>query len=184
VQARYAKADQGTSLQYRSKPESFQAQTYAIDTGKFAAESVNAYGFETYYRPGPFMVGGEYFFTKANAPESGDPMFHGGEVLVAHILTGETRPYNAKGAFFDRISPSRPVFSGGPGAWELVGRFSYSDMDDKSIRGGKFWRITPMVNWHMGDNVRLEFVYGYGSLDRFGVVGKTQFFQSRFQFQL
>jgi phosphate-selective porin OprO/OprP len=130
------------------------------------------------------MVGGEYFFTKANAPESGDPMFHGGEVLVAHILTGETRPYNAKGAFFDRISPSRPVFSGGPGAWELVGRFSYSDMDDKSIRGGKFWRITPMVNWHMGDNVRLEFVYGYGSLDRFGVVGKTQFFQSRFQFQL
>jgi phosphate-selective porin OprO/OprP len=57
-------------------------------------------------------------------------------------------------------------------------------MDDKSIRGGKFWRITPMVNWHMGDNVRLEFVYGYGSLDRFGVVGKTQFFQSRFQFQL
>jgi phosphate-selective porin OprO/OprP len=57
-------------------------------------------------------------------------------------------------------------------------------MDDKSIRGGKFWRITPMVNWHMGDNVRLEFVYGYGSLDRFDLVGKTQFFQSRFQFQL
>ena len=184
VQARFAKADQGTTLQYRSKPESFQAQAYAIDTGKFAAESVNAYGFETYYRPGSFMFGTEYYFTRANAPESGDPMFHGGEVFVAHILTGETRPYNAKGAFFDRISPSRPVFDGGPGAWELVGRFSYSDMDDKSIHGGKFWRITPMVNWHMGDNVRLEFVYGYGSLDRFGVVGKTQFFQSRFQFQL
>jgi phosphate-selective porin OprO and OprP len=183
LQARYAESNAG-ELQYRAKPESYQAQAYAIDTGRFAAESANAFGFETYYRPGPLMFGMEYFFTRAKAPESGDPMFHGGEVLVAHILTGETRPYNAKGAFFDRISPSRPVFRGGPGAWELVGRFSYSDMDDKSIRGGKFWRLTPMLNWHMSDNIRLEFVYGYGSLDRFNLVGKTQFFQSRFQFQL
>jgi len=30
----------------------------------------------------------------------------------------------------------------------------------------------------------LELTYGYGSLDRFGVVGKTQFFQSRIQLQL
>ena len=130
------------------------------------------------------MVGTEYFFTRADAPDSGNPLFHGGEVLVAHILTGETRPYNAKGAFFDRISPSRSVFSGGPGAWEVVGRFSYSDLDDGPIRGGKFWRITPMVNWHMSNNIRLEFVYGYSSLDRFGVVGKTHFFQTRLQLQL
>jgi phosphate-selective porin OprO and OprP len=182
-QARHAKSDQG-ELQYRSKPESFQAQAYAIDTGKFAADSADAYGFETYYRPGSFMVGTEYFFTRVDAPDSGNPFFHGGEVLVAHILTGETRPYNGKGAFFDRVSPSRSVFDGGPGAWELVGRFSYSDMDDGPIRGGKFWRITPMVNWHMSNNMRLEFVYGYSSLDRFGVVGKTHFFQSRLQLQL
>ena len=40
-----------------------------------------------------------------------------------------------------------------------------------------------MVNWHMSDNVRLEFVYGYGSLNRFDLVGKTQFFQTRIQLQ-
>jgi phosphate-selective porin OprO/OprP len=57
-------------------------------------------------------------------------------------------------------------------------------MNDGPIRGGKFWRITPMVNWHMSDNVRLEFVYGYSALDRFDLVGKTHYFQSRFQFQL
>jgi phosphate-selective porin OprO/OprP len=183
AQARYAQSNAG-ELQYRSKPESFQAQAYAIDTGKFAAESATAYGFETYYRPGPFMVGMEYFVSTADAPASGNPMFHGGEVLAAHILTGETRPYNVRGAFFDRISPSRSVFSGGPGAWEAVARFSYSDMDDGPIRGGRFWRLTPMVNWHMSDNARLEFVYGYGTLDRFGVVGRTQFFQTRLQLQL
>ena len=38
-----------------------------------------------------------------------------------------------------------------------------------------------MVNWYLSDHVRLELVYGYGSLDRFGLVGKTQFFQTRLQ---
>jgi hypothetical protein len=47
----------------------------------------------------------------------------------------------------------------------------------------RFPRITPVVNWHMSDNVRLEFVYGYGSLNRFDLVGKTQFLQSRIQLQ-
>lgn len=41
-----------------------------------------------------------------------------------------------------------------------------------------------MVNWHLSDNVRLELRYGYGSLDRFGLAGKTQFFQRRLQLQL
>ena len=180
---RRAQSDDGF-LQYRSKPESFQAQSYAIDTGKFAANHADTYEIETYYRPGPTMVGFEYFFNKVSAPDAGNPMFHGGEILFAHILTGETRPYNARGAYFDRISPKRSVFAGGPGAWELVARFSYSDMDSGLLQGGRFWRLTPMVNWHMSDNLRLEFIYGYGTLDRFGVTGRTQFFQSRFQFQL
>jgi phosphate-selective porin OprO/OprP len=41
-----------------------------------------------------------------------------------------------------------------------------------------------MVNWHLSDNVRLEFVYGYSVLDRFDLKGGTQFFQSRVQFTL
>ena len=41
-----------------------------------------------------------------------------------------------------------------------------------------------MVNWHMSPNVRLEIVYGYGELDRFGVQGGSQFFQTRIQLQL
>jgi phosphate-selective porin OprO/OprP len=41
-----------------------------------------------------------------------------------------------------------------------------------------------MVNWHLSDNVRLEMNYGYGSLNRFGLSGATQFFQTRLQLQL
>lgn len=40
-----------------------------------------------------------------------------------------------------------------------------------------------MLNWYVSDNVRLEFAYGHGSLDRFNLVGKTQFFQTPVQLQ-
>jgi len=180
---RRAKSNDG-SLQYRSKPESFEAQEYAIDTGKFAADHAQTYGLEAYWRPGPLLVGMEYFFNQVDAPDSGNPMFHGGEILLSDILTGETRPYNASGAYFERVTPATSVFEGGRGAWEMVMRYSYADLDDGAIQGGKFWRFTPMLNWHMSENVRLEFVYGYGMLDRFDLQGATQFFQFRLQLQL
>jgi phosphate-selective porin OprO/OprP len=182
LEVRHVLANDG-NLQYRSKPESFQAQSYAIDTGKFAADHADTYGLELYYQPGQLMFGSEYFFNKVKAPASGDPMFHGGEVFTAYVLNG-TRPYNGRGAYFDRVSPKQSVFRGGAGAWELVTRYSYADFDSAAIRGGKFWRITPMVNWHMSQNIRLEFVYGYGSLNRLDLTGRLQFFQTRFQFQL
>jgi phosphate-selective porin OprO/OprP len=183
LQYRYGEADDGM-LRFRSRPESFPAQTYAIDTGAFPAHHSNTFGIEAYYRPGPLMFGMEYFYNRVASPERGDPEFHGGEIFAAWTITGETRPYNARGAFFQAVSPAVSVFDGGPGAWELVLRYSYTDLDSGPIRGGTFWRVTPMVNWHLSDHVRLEFAYGYGVLDRFGIEGGTQFFQTRLQLQL
>jgi phosphate-selective porin OprO/OprP len=61
---------------------------------------------------------------------------------------------------------------------------AYSDFDDGTFTGGKYFRVTPMANWHMSDNLRLEFTYGYGVLDRFALKGGTQFFQFRMQTSL
>jgi phosphate-selective porin OprO/OprP len=179
VALRYAKSDDG-QLQPRSRPEAYLAP-YFVDTGKFPANSTTMTGLELYYRPGPLLIGSEYMFQHVDAPEKGNPYFHGGEVSVVWLATGETRSYNRAGGYFNAVSPARSVFRGGPGAWELVARYSYIDLDSGPLRGGKFWRITPMVNWHLDDSVRLEFVYGYGTLDRFSLVGHTQFFQSRLQ---
>ena len=183
LEARWANANDG-QLQYRSRPESFQAQSYAIDTGKFPADHANAIGIEAYYQPGPLMFGTEYFFNQVSSAQTNNPLVHGGEVFTAYLFTGERHPYNTKGAFFEGVSPAQTVFEGGSGALEAVLRFSYSDLDSGTIRGGKFWRITPMLNWYLSDNVRVEFVYGYGALDRFDLKGYTQFFQTRIQFQL
>jgi phosphate-selective porin OprO/OprP len=182
VSARYG-VPKNKKLQLRSRPEANPAP-YFIDTGKFAANDTKMIAPEIYFRPGSLLVGSEYFFQKVNAPDSGNPFFHGGDISVAWLPTGEIRSYNPKGGYFNGISPNRTVFDGGPGAWELVARFSYTDLDSGSLRGGKFWRFTPMVNWHLSDNIRLEMVYGFGSLDRFNITGKTHFFQTRLQLQL
>lgn len=170
-------------FQPRSRPEANTAP-YFVDTGKFPARDTRMLGPEIYYRRGSLLVGSEYFFTMVNAPESGDPMFHGGDVFASWLPTGEVRSYNTAGGYFNGISPRRPVLEGGPGAWELVARLSYIDLDGGTLRGGKFWRFTPMVNWHLTDHVRLEMVYGVGTLNRFNLHGQTQFFQTRLQFQL
>lgn len=179
---RYGKPNEGV-LRLRSRPESFVAP-YFVDTDQFPAESTRMLGVEAYYRPGPLLLGTEYFVQRVTAPASGDPVFHGGDAVASWLLTGETRAYNTRGGFFNQVTPARTVFEGGPGAWELVGRVSYTDLDDGPIRGGRFWRITPMINWYLSDQLRLESAYGYGVLDRFALRGATHFFQARLQVQL
>lgn len=180
LETRYATANDGFLL-YRSKPESAEAASFAIDTGKFPAQSSTMLGLEAYYRTGPWLFGSEYFLNQVQSREMHDPFFHGGEVFAAYLLTGEERPYNVRGAFFEGISPSRSVFDFGPGAWEMVLRYSYADLDSEFVHGGTFWRITPTLNWYLSDNLRVVLATGYSVLDRFGVRGGTAYFQTRLQ---
>jgi len=169
-------------LRLKSRPEAFTAPFF-LDTGKFAASRTFMTGYEVYYRRRSWLIGSEYYFQNVSSESKGNPQFHGGDVVTTWLITGETRKYNTVGGYFTAISPKRPVFSGGPGAWELVLRYSQTDLNSGKVQGGKFQRITPMVNWYLNENVRLEMAYGYGHLDRFDLKGNTQFFQSRIQLQ-
>jgi phosphate-selective porin OprO/OprP len=171
------------TLQLRSKPEAFPAP-YFIDTKKFPAQSALAFGPELYYRPGRVLLGGEYYWQKVSSPQTGNPWFHGGEAVVAWLATGETRRYNLVGNYFKEVSPDSTVIQGGPGAWAPMIKFSYSNLTNGPVQGGIFWRVTPMINWYLTDNLRLEFAYGYGVLTQVGTKGATQFFQSRIQMRL
>jgi phosphate-selective porin OprO/OprP len=170
------------TLRLRSRPE-FNIAPYFVETGSFAARDTRMTQGEAYYRPGPWLFGAEYFVQRVNATEHADPLTHGGDAVVSWMMTGETRKYNTAGGYFLAVSPARPVVQGGPGAFEALLRFSYIDLNDGPVQGGRFWRLTPMMNWYLTDHLRLEFAYGVGQLDRFGVTGTTQFFQSRLQFQ-
>ena len=85
------------------------------------------------------------------------------------------------GSVFGFVPVTKSVFKGGWGEWEAVLRYSSLDLEDGSIHGGKFWRITPMINWYMTKALRTEFIYGYGVLDRYNMKGTMQVFQIRLQ---
>jgi phosphate-selective porin OprO/OprP len=181
VAYRYGKPE-NNKLQLRSRPEAFTAP-YFVDTGSFAANSTWMLGYEAYYREKRWLFGSEYWWIHVASPSTNNPVFHGGDITATYLFNDASRVYNTAGGFFRAVSPKRSVFQGGPGAWELVLRYSYIDLDSQKVHGGTFGRFTPMVNWHMSNNMRLEMAYGYGHLDRFDLKGNTQFFQTRLQLQ-
>jgi phosphate-selective porin OprO/OprP len=182
INLRYGKPTDN-ALRLRSRPEAFPAPFF-VDTGKFPATSTFMTGPEVYYRRRNWLFGSEYWIQKVSSSATRNPFFSGGDVAAVWVITGEIRTYNTVGGFFRALIPKKSVFSGGPGAWELVSRYSYINLDSGPISGGRFGRFTEQLNWYLSRYVRLELNYGYGHLDRFGLSGNTQFFQTRIQLQL
>lgn len=179
---RYGEPKDG-SIRVRSRPEANAAPRF-IDTQTFPSDHSDHIGGEAYYRSGPWMVGSEVYVHRFKSIQTDNPMFTGGEVVVSYLFNGAARPYHTATAIFGFVPVSRSVFKGGPGVWEVLLRFSTLDLTSGTIRGGEFWRITPMVNWYLSKDIRFELAYGYGVLDRFNLKGATHFFQSRLQFTL
>ncbi|ESU28238.1 hypothetical protein FLJC2902T_15850 [Flavobacterium limnosediminis JC2902] len=177
VNYRYGETKDG-KLQVRSRPEANGAP-YFVDTGTFSVNNSNHIGGEFYYRSGAFLFGSEYNLHMMNSRETKNPIFKGGEVFLAYSITGEVRPYLSNPGIFTFLKPKKSVFEGGYGGWEAILRFSSLDLNDGTLTGGEFWRITPMVNWYLSENIRFYFAYGYGVLDKDNQQGVTNFFQSR-----
>jgi phosphate-selective porin OprO/OprP len=179
LNARYGKTEEN-KIRVRSRPSAFAAP-YFVDSDEFPADHSIHIGGEAYFRAGSLMFGSEYYAHKFNSPEKSNPVFYGGEVMASYIFTGEKRPYSTVTSIFGFVPVKKSVFKGGPGAIEGVLQLTNIDLNDSQITGGKFWRITPMVNWYLSSNVRFELAYGYGVLNRFNEEGATHFFQSRIQ---
>jgi phosphate-selective porin OprO/OprP len=175
----------GGDFKLKSVPEVYEAPDF-IDTGSFPATSGTSVGGEVALVEGPVTVSGEYAYTSVDAPQVGSPHFSGYYAMVSWALTGEQRPYDHSTGIFGAISPAAP-FSfrhGGCGAWEVAARYSNIDLTNAAVQGGKFDRLSGAVSWYPTSQVRLEFNYGYGRLDREGVTGRTNFYQLRLQLQL
>ena len=179
INYRYGKVA-GDQIQLRSRPEANPA-SYFITTGNFSTPHSNHIGYEIYYQSGRWLMGSEYYWHKFTSLSENDPLFSGGEIMISYILSGESRKYITSTSIFGFVPVKKSVFKGGLGEFEALLRFTTFDLNGGNIQGGKFWRITPMINWYLSPELRFEIGYGYGVLDRFGIKGITQFFQSRIQ---
>ena len=164
----------------RSRPES-NPTPYLIDTGTFPSDHSVHLGAEMYYNFNRLLLGSEVMTHKFYSDIGEDHQFFGGNLFVSYFLTPTIRPYKTDGSIFGFVRNNRSVFKGGLGEWEAVLHFSTFNLNDGSIQGGSFWKITPMINWYITKALRMEFVYGYGVLDRYHLKGGVQFFQSRVQ---
>jgi phosphate-selective porin OprO/OprP len=128
------------------------------------------------------LLGSEIMAHQFNSSIGDDHTFYGGDVVVTYFFTKASRPYNTTSSVFGFVPVKKSIFKGGWGEWEGVVRFSSLNLNDGSVKGGNFWRITPMINWYMSKVVRMEFIYGYGVLNRYDLQGSLQVYQVRLQF--
>ena len=177
---RYGKPVDG-KITLKSRPESNPAPQI-INTGSFEADYSTHTGGEIYYSTGRLLIGSEVMVHSFQSSKFENHKFFGGDAVITYLITKTRRPYYTTGSIFGFVPVNKSVFKGGWGEWEAVLRFSSLDLNDGSIEGGKFWRITPMVNWYLTKAIRMEFVYGYGVLDRYHMKGALQIFQTRIQF--
>jgi phosphate-selective porin OprO and OprP len=182
VNLRYGKPV-NDSIVLKSRPES-NPTPQLINTGYFPSDHSSHEGFEVYYSSNRLMLGSEVMMHQFYSKSYENHTFYGGDIVATYFLTNTQRPYKTSGSIFGFIPVNHSIFKGGWGEWEAVLHLSKLDLDNGSIQGGKFWRITPMVNWYMTKVIRMEFVYGYGMLDRYNLKGTVQFYQARIQFTL
>ncbi len=177
---RYAKPLDG-KITLKSRPESNNTPQL-INTGSFETDHSNHIGAEAYYTYRRFALGSEVVTHNFNSDKSDDHKFFGGNVMIAYSITGGMRPYKTVGSIFGFMPVKKSIFKGGLGEIEAVVFASTLNLNDGNIKGGQMTRITPMINWYPAQFIRMEFIYGYGILDRYDVKGKIQFFETRLQF--
>ncbi len=91
------------------------------------------------------------------------------------FLTGENLSYgktglHGSGASTGRVTPKNNYFvstkasdaPAGWGAWQLAVRYSYLDLNDSGVVGGRLHDVTGGLNWFLNPNVKLQANYSHG----------------------
>jgi phosphate-selective porin OprO/OprP len=148
-----------------------------IDTGNIIAEDVQSVNGELLGYWGPFWLQSEIvlahvdnaFFPASSAATSrGGLNFYGTYVQIGYFLTGESRGYDKRFGKYDRVRPLENFFlvrdengnvQYGLGAWELAYRYSFVNLDDRSIQGGRYGEHTVGLNWYLSSNIKFQFNY-------------------------
>lgn len=161
-QAEIDPADGRAKLRYSTQPES-NLSPELIDTGEFEADAAAHLGAEVAAIWDRASAQGEYVRVGTDAAESGDPVFSAMYVLARYTLTGERRAY--RGGVVQGLEPrSRFDGRGGGGAWEVAVRYSFVDLNDGRVRGGKERNITAALNWYLSAETRLMLNYTYADV--------------------
>jgi phosphate-selective porin OprO/OprP len=132
---------------------------------------------------GAYLEGGYFKFgadRRGGGAAASNPEFDAWYAQASYILTGESRRYNATQASFRSPKVAHPFNFGkdaGWGAWEVAGRYSFTDLNFNpgklgsalpagGIRGGEQTIWTLGLNWYPNDALRFSLNYLIADIDR------------------
>ncbi|MBB3210080.1 phosphate-selective porin OprO/OprP [Rhodopirellula rubra] len=166
-------------FQFRNQPEVFVGEEGGgvlagtnpklspfVNTGEIDANNASLFSAELAAAHGSFYAQSEFIYAyvdQINGPSLG---FSGAYAYCGYFLTGEKRPYNGKAGVYGSVKPRKSVGEeGGIGAWEIATRYSYIDLTDENINGGRLNNITAGLNWYLNPHTKFQFNYIYSMLD-------------------
>ncbi len=175
----YRQTNTDNKLRIRARPESRITNRRLVDTRIINdVDHTWLFGGELAALYGPFSVQGEYVLNKVSRNQAANLDFFGGYVQGSWFLTGESRPYNVKKGIFGLIEPTHKY-----GAWELALRYSWIDLNDRDIKGGKENNFTIGLNWYVNYNLRfmMNYIFVEANPNRNGIDESPNILQMRGQ---
>jgi len=197
--AGYVHRFRGDSVRFRSRPSSHLADYFADTRSDYdddldiSASGADLLNLEAAWVHGPFSALSEYTHAFVDGDDGQSKVdFFGGNAQVSYFLTGEHKVYEPEWGRFGRVKPKANFdpADGGWGAWELAARFSYLDLDDRDVRGGRLWDVTAGLNWYLFPNARIMLNYVHADVSKrealvdastFDVTGSGDIVQTRLQ---
>jgi phosphate-selective porin OprO/OprP len=109
-----------------------------------------------------------FFPATSRDTRRGDLNYYGSYIQVGYFLTGETRGYDRRFGKYARVVPlenfflvqdekGRAIY--GLGAWEVQYRYSFVNLNDDSVQGGRYGEHTVGLNWYLNSNIKLQLNY-------------------------
>ena len=175
----YSFADPASDVvRFRGQPEIFVGQDNLapvgvpsavpafVETGLIPTENLNLFNAELAVARGSFFAQSEAMFAHVQQQDGPSLTFPGAYAQAGYLLTGEFRPYKQNAGVFGEVLPYRSVGrERGIGAWEITARWSYIDLSDDNIQGGRLNDLTAGLNWHLNPNTKFQFNYIHAFLD-------------------
>lgn len=157
-------------LRYRIQPEfggPFIGPTgvatsvpFFVDTNVMDASASNLLNAELAAVINQFYVQSELTYALVNLDNGNSATFPGFYAHAGYFLTGEQRTYNKIGGVLGRVKPLHAW--GDPCGWgalELAARYSYLNLNDGAINGGRLNNVTLGLNWYLNQYTKLQLNY-------------------------
>jgi phosphate-selective porin OprO/OprP len=181
-----------TAFRFRQRPEIHLAQRY-LDTGNapdLLSDGSGLLGLEIATVCGPFHLSSEWKQVWVDETIRGTSQAYGAYVTAGYFLTGEHRPYKTSNGTWIGVDPLEPFDPANDqwGAFEIATRYSFVDVDEKNLDGGRGQNFGFALNWYLFNNVRVSANYIYAQVKDTGdflgnANGYVHGFQTRAQIE-